>query len=228
MNTKTDKKNWGIIFMDRERLEYFDPIQKKSLNFNFTPNLIRDFEVVNRNDLEVQLILFINYYKIQPGQLVIILSSELCFEKDIMEANESQFEMIVNNFLFSLPFEETIHKTYKLARGYKIVAVNKDLLETIKFIFTKIGFKTLAIVPTSIVGISVKNLDIASADYLTAKWDFIKDHTMMVMQEITPGNKTEEKKVFGINRVLIFLIIFIFLLLMLLLMLYQQVGVKLF
>jgi len=50
-------KNFGIILIDRSRMEYFDMNVKKQMVFNFSPNLVRDLEVINRIDLEKQIIL---------------------------------------------------------------------------------------------------------------------------------------------------------------------------
>ncbi|OGG08149.1 hypothetical protein A3D05_05425 [Candidatus Gottesmanbacteria bacterium RIFCSPHIGHO2_02_FULL_40_24] len=215
-------KNFGIILIDRSRMEYFDMNVKKQMVFNFSPNLVRDLEVINRIDLEKQIILFINFYKLNPQSLVIVLSEEVIFEILVDEVSDSQFELTLNNFLYHLPFEETIHKIYRQPKGYRIVAVNKDLIETIRHMFIKMGFYVEAIVPTSIIGINVKTLDLAAANFISAKLNMIKDQTLVTSQIQSKPKNPEEKQVFGIKRVFILLTFFSLLLILLLFMLYRQ------
>src|SRR3989344_1265115 len=113
---ESTKKYSGLILIDRVKLEYYDVAEKKIYVFNFNDKLVMDLEVCNRNELETQMYLFINYYKIHPVPLIILLSSDVCFELPIVETDESKFENIVNKFLFSLPFEESLHKIYKQAK----------------------------------------------------------------------------------------------------------------
>src|SRR3989344_3913772 len=122
---KQEFTNTGLIFIDRIHLEYFDAGHGKVLNFNFPQGLIKDMEIINSHDLEIQLILFINFYKLNPAPLLIILSADICFEVEINEPNYSNFENITNAFLYHLPFEETVHKIYKQTKGFRLIAVNK-------------------------------------------------------------------------------------------------------
>jgi len=215
-------KNLCIVLLTRSRLEIFDIIQKKVFPFNIPPAIFRDLEILNKNELEAQLSLFINFHKIRPGPLLIILASEIYYELEFADTNETAIESKINNFLFYLPFEEDIHKIYKQIKGFYLVAVNKDIVETMKYIFTRLGFYIEGIVPTGITGINVKTIDIPSADYLVAKLREIKNQSIVSVESRFKEKKVEEKRVLGINRVFLLLSVFAVLLIFLLLMLYQQ------
>ena len=183
-----------------------------------------DLEVCNRNELETQMYLFVNYYKIHSVPLIILLSSDVCFELPIVETDESKFENIVNKFLFSLPFEESLHKIYKQAKDHLLVAVNRDLIDIFKYIFNKMGFRLEAVVPSSVIGINVKTIDNAAAEFILAKSNQIKEQSLIAV-EVESGEKTRnEKKVMGVKRVFLLVGIFMVLLFILLLLLYQQVA----
>lgn len=220
------KNNFGIILLERDRLEYFDVSNKKVFVFKFTEKLVSDLEIVNRNDLEIQLILFINYHKIHPCHTITILSANVTSEKDIIEGNDSFIELNVNNFLYFLPFEEVIHKTYKMTKGYRVVAVNFEFFQSFKEIFTKMGFLQYAAIPASIAGINIKNLDEASVNYLMAKLDFIKEQTMVAPEKSPAEKQPEQKEVFGVKRILLLVGVFGLLLLVMLFMLYQQANLN--
>ena len=100
--------------------------------------------------------------------------------------------------------------------------MNKDLIETFKYIFIKQGFAIEAVVPSSIIGIDVKTIDLPSVDFITAKLNQIKGQSMIIPEARIKVQKQEEKKVFGINRVFILLSVFLVLMIILLFVLYQQ------
>lgn len=213
----------SLLLLSRNKLEIINADLKKVYPFNFPTNLIRDMEILNSHDLEIQLILFINFYKLNPTPLLIILSNEICFEMEINEPNDSNFEMITNTFLNHLPFEEAVHKMYKQIKGFRLVAINKEIIENFKYIFTKMGFSIEAVVPASVVGINIKTIDIPSANYIFAKISQIKSLTI-VQAESTPAEKNSEpKKVLGVKRIFLLLSVFLSLLLILLYMFYKLV-----
>lgn len=217
-----NENNLAIALLTRTRLEIFDLEQKKVFPFNLQANLFQDLEVINKNELETQMSLFINFYKIKPVPLLIILSSDICFEQEIADVNDSVIESKVSNFLNYLPFEESEHKIYRLAKGFYISAVNKELIDVFKMIFKKLGFTVGAIVPSSIAGINIKTIDIPAADFILAKLNTIKSQSLVAPEARFHENQTEPKKVMGVNRVFILLGLFLVLLLVLLLVLYQQ------
>ena len=212
----------AIVLLTRNRLEIFDLSQKKVFPFNLPPAIFRDLEIINKNELETQMSLFINFYKIKPVPIVILLANDVCFELEIPETQESAIESKINNFLYYLPFEEPIHKIYKLNRGFYLSAVNREMIDVFKLIFKKLGFYTEAIVPSSIAGINVKTIDAPSADFIMAKLNVIKNQTLVSPEPLYQEKKVEEKKVLGVNRVFILLSVFLVLLIALLLVLYQQ------
>ncbi|OGG03580.1 hypothetical protein A2W14_03315 [Candidatus Gottesmanbacteria bacterium RBG_16_37_8] len=219
---KSNEKKMGIVLLDMDGLDYFDLSQKKVFPFNFSLKLISDLEIINRNELETQMFLFINYYKIQPVPLIILLTADVCFELPITESNETNFENIVNNFLVSIPFEETAHKIYKQPKGYLLVAANKDLIDIFKYIFTKMGFTMEAVVPSSIVGINVKTIDAAAAEFIMAKFNQLKDQSLISAEVRVREKKVEEKNIGGVKRVFLLISLFLILLSFLLYLLYLQ------
>ena len=217
--------NSGILFIDRNHLEYFDFSKPKPLTFNFPPSIIKDMEVLNRHDLETQLILFLNFYKLNPLPLIVVLSTDICFETEINDTVEANFEIKNNSFLELIPFEENIHKIYKLAKGYKLCAVNKELIDTFKTILIKMGFSLATVIPASVSGINIKSIDAPSASYLFAKINQLKIMSIIQAENFSNEKQVEPKKVLGIKRIFLLLSLFLLLLLTLLYLLYQQTMV---
>lgn len=216
------KKNTGIVLIDREKLDFYDVGGEKIYVFNFSKKLIMDMEIIDRRELETQMYLFINYYKIHPVSLVMILSNDLCFSLQLDDSNETNFENEVNKFIFNLPFEEVIHKIYKQTKNHLLIAVNRDLIENFKAMFKKMGFTVQTIVPIAVTGININSIDKAAVEFILAKTNQLKDQSLIALEQEHKEKKTEVKKVKEANRIYILLGIFTLLLLFLLFLLYKQ------
>ena len=57
-------KNKGIIFIQKDKFEYYDEVQSKIFQFVFQPNLIQDLEIVDQDQLLLQIKTFIATNKI--------------------------------------------------------------------------------------------------------------------------------------------------------------------
>ena len=216
-------KNLAVVFFDRDKLVYFNTVNNQIAVYNYPDKLIRFMEIINSKELEMQLKLFINYHKLPPAKLIFILSPQITFEKNFSEEKEVLQQNIIEDVLYHLPFENNVHKIYKLEKGFLISATNNDLLQVFIETFKKSGFKVFAVVPASITGINLTSLDAPSVDFLLAKIDFLKEQTMIAgLAEEAYKPKEPEKKVMGLNRVYLLLGVFILLLSFMLFMLYRQ------
>lgn len=205
---KDKKPSLSIILLERDRLEFFSPSIPDILIFEFKKDLVNDLELLNQSGLELQLKAFINQYKIPQSELAIILSDSICFEKDNSDTDDTKQAAIVQNFLDIVPFENSGHKIFKLKKGYRIVAANKNLYRAINDALGNMGFTVIGVVPSSILGITIQNLDEASARFIAEKANLIKQQTMIAPEQEIIKGPTEEKKVFGVRRIIMLVAIF--------------------
>lgn len=212
----------SIILLDSNKIEYYSPSTNNIVTLEFPSDAISDLEVLKKSDLEMKIVWFINQNKIHPSSLIMVLTESVCFEQDLPDLPFDKQETAFQNFLEYIPFENISHKTYKLQKGYKIVAVNKELYESVKDSFIKMGFTITAIVPTSIMGMNIKSLDAAAGKYILEKSEYAKQHTLVIPEQPTPADQGKQIKVFGVKRIIILFVIFTVLLLTLLLLLYRQ------
>lgn len=216
------KKILGVIFLDRSYLAYFASNLPNIARFDLPPNIVRDLEILNKTELEIQLHLFVKQIKINPGFLLIVLSDNTCFAKDFTEISAVQQDLLCQNFLNNIPFENISSKLYKIDRGFRIIATNKDLYENISEIFVKLGFVTLGVAPVFSLGLTITNFDLAAAKFILDKHDLVKQQSFQLPQQFIHQSHLPEKKVFGVRRVLILLFLFSILLSVLLYVIYKQ------
>src|SRR3989304_4816637 len=132
-------QNLAVVFLDRDKLVYFNSVNNQIAVYNYPDKLIRFMEIINSKELEMQLKLFINYHKLPPAKLIFILSPQITFEKNFSEEKEVLQQNIIEDFLYHLPFENNVHKIYKLEKGFLISATNNDLLQVFIETFKKPG-----------------------------------------------------------------------------------------
>jgi len=216
-------QNLAVVFLDRDKLVYFNSVNNQIAVYNYPDKLVRFMEIVNSKELEMQLKLFINYHKLPPARLIFILSPQITFEKNFSEEKEDLQKNIIEDFLYHLPFENNVHKIYKLEKGFLLSAANIDFLQVFMEIFKNCGFTVFTVIPSSVTGMNLTTLDAPSVGFLLAKTDYLKEQTMIAgLAEEAHKPKEPEKKVMGLNRVYLLLGVFVLLFSFLLFMLYRQ------
>src|SRR3989338_10190445 len=189
-------KNLAVVFFDRDKLVYFNTVNNQIAVYNYPDKLIRFMEIINSKELEMQLKLFINYHKLPPAKIIIILSPQITFEKNFSEEKDTLQQNLIEDFLYHLPFENNVHKIYKLEKGFLLSATNNDFLQVFIETFKNCGFTVFAVIPSSVTGINLTTLDAPSVGFILAKIDYLKEQTMIAsLEEVAHQAKEPEKKV---------------------------------
>lgn len=136
-----------ILFLDRNRFDYFDGTTGQIITMPFPETIISSLDVLSVEGFEQQIKLFIEQNKLLPTNIVVILSSNVLFEKDIVDVPVDQQTAEVEKFLDIVPFDNLATKLIPLQKGVRISAVNKDLCDSLATGFEKCGFKIESIIP---------------------------------------------------------------------------------
>jgi hypothetical protein len=134
-----------IVDVTRDRLALASKVNAEPLVFKFTPEMISDLEVVNKEELRIKLHDFIVENKIKPAPLIIILEESVFFAKDYPGAEPSMDE--VQSFIDTVPFAGVSSKVFKMNNGHKLVVINRDLYQSLQQVFEKLQFPLLSVVP---------------------------------------------------------------------------------
>ncbi len=173
-----NKKTSAIILIERTKLTYYGINQGSAFVFPFAPEVVRDLDIVNKSQFDTALKTFIQTQKLTPANIVILMADEVLFETDIITAPQippvqasgkstqpvsqapklpdsplpeiSQEEKI-KAFIESVPFENSMVKTYVITKGIKVAVVNRDMYESVKKSFSSIGSTVEAVVPVFLV-----------------------------------------------------------------------------
>lgn len=176
-----------IIFIDRFGFAVYQDLLTNIPKFSFTPDLVSNLDVVNKAQFLNLIITFIQINKMVPSSILIILSDNIIYIKDLVNSvpkaalppgvksdagSEKYKDEDVQAFLEDVPFEDVMAKVLKMTNGARVVAVNKDLVISIVEAFRSKGFTVEGVVPAFIysqranfaTGLTMENVKIVLED----------------------------------------------------------------
>lgn len=160
----------GIIFLQRDKLQIYSPFLPNVLEFRFVPELIRDFDLINRELLENLIKVFLVNNKLPASNMVMVIADDASYVKDFMlpaqVANAQQVPTLqlsptpapssatlddlqnqAKQYLEYVPFENVTSKIFTLTNGVRAYATNQDIFEGIREVLEKQGFVIDAVIP---------------------------------------------------------------------------------
>lgn len=192
---KKKNKQKGVIFLDKTLLYVYIDKMSAPVGFKLPQDIVSNLDVLDRKKLSNELVTFIEEKKLEPAQLVIVLSSSVYFEKDLSAIPELEQKAQTESFLSNVPFENVSSKKFKTDKGEKIVAANSDLYTYIKGAFEDQGFQVEAVVPDfASTGNKtvIKLFDSDIAESILKKFDSLKDEGIDYFQSFEKKEGEEE------------------------------------
>ncbi len=140
----------GVMYLERQRLLFANGVA--TMQLDFTPEMIRDLDVVDQELLTKTLLDFIEKNKVPPGNFVMILPQSVLFVNETPETDPVKVEAQMNEFMSFVPFDETLSKQYQTKNGLRMVAANGGFIDAIRDTFAVRGIGCGGVVPASIFG----------------------------------------------------------------------------
>lgn len=191
-----------ILFIDRSGFSVFQDTLTNIPKFNFTPDLVANLDVVNKEQFSNLIATFIQINKIVPSSFAVILSDTVIYVKDLVRSQsnpEQDQKDEVQNFLENVPFEEVLAKVIKTEQKNTLAVVNKDLVMTIADVFVNNGSVIEAVVPGFLfqpkanftLGLTQENIQAVLAGS-----EILREGNLLTDQQkvVSPQNLDREKK----------------------------------
>src|SRR3989337_2075433 len=142
----------GVLFLKRNGFDFYEDKMENILSFPFSEAVVNSLEIINPQEFNNQIKAFVEINKFLPAALMIILSADVLFEKDIQTQDPNIQDLEVQKFLDVIPFETISTKTLPMdGQGVRIIAVIKNLVDAIRVSFEELGFLIEGIVPYEMV-----------------------------------------------------------------------------
>src|SRR3989344_3333597 len=189
------QKNRGIILIHKDKFEYYDESQSKIFQFIFQPTVFQDLELVDSDQLNLQLKTFITSNKLNPAELLFIISDIIIFEKIITLSPTTNKNFEIQKFLDNMPFEHVSYKIISNEKNYRVLAVNKELYSSLQLSFEALGFKANGAIPQSSLGVIYRNSQNLNSDlikYVLTNFEILLKQTF-IQEEVKQIEETAEQ-----------------------------------
>lgn len=160
-----------VVSIDRTQILLCAAHHAKPLQFNLTPDLVQDLEIINRDVFTKNFATFLAAAKLKPGKAIFIFDQTMSFIKDYPGTLPPTPET-TQKFLDTVPLRSVSGKLFKSTGGFKLVVVNRELFEILSKHFSDLGFSDTVLVPSfTLVTLGIKDLSSASCHLLLKKSD---------------------------------------------------------
>lgn len=153
-----DKKSLALFYLEKERAFYYSLNTPHGIALELPKEVVENLELLSDDKLYEAIKAFIQQNKLTASNLVILIGNPYLFEKEIDDKPTATLDLEVQEYLEYIPFEYVASKMVKIDNKWKISAVNKELCEALKSSFEKQKFNVLAVVPLSLVQLTIKEL----------------------------------------------------------------------
>ena len=199
----------GVVYLMKDKLQYFSPYDGKIFEFRFAPEIIRDLDVINGSLLENYIKGFIMNSKIAPANLVFVLAENTYFMKDFSTLSQQKnannertvtrelLQKSAEEFVEHVPFDNVVSKMLPLKDGLRVCATNKDFYESIAIAFEHNGFTLESVLPGVVLGNGLNLrpvLDQVMASMILQKVNAFKEYNLLGQQVFQPQVKQETEE----------------------------------
>lgn len=200
----------GVIYLMKDKFQFYSPYDGKIFEFRFVSELIRDLDVINSGLLENYIKAFITSSRTRPSNLVFVLAENAYFSKDFFvtssqqkvgtqpEVTKDMLQKQADEFIEHVPFDNVVSKTIPIKDGIKVCATNKDFYETVAIAFEHNGFTVESVVPATVLGngLSLRPvLDQPLANLILQKINGVRQYNLLNQQVFQPPAKQETEEV---------------------------------
>ncbi len=148
-----------LLYVEPARLFFYAGATGAVLQVPIPWEIMHDMEITDKEKLAVLLQTFLKNNSIVPGSVVIGLSPQVTFEGTISPqlTAEQQKEQLAR-FLDTVPFQNVASQLGKLDNANKVIAANKEMIDTLRHIFEKLKFSVSHAIPVSALQVMAPEL----------------------------------------------------------------------
>lgn len=151
------KKN-GVLFVSRQQLYIYIDGLARIVVFSFTPDVVRDLDVINEELLSEKISAFASQQQFPQTSFIVILSNQTLFSQQVTATDVSQKKVDEEKFVNTIPFEIPAVRNITIGSNTYTVVANEQLFAPFNTIFTREGSEFSLVLPEFLFG---KELNLA-------------------------------------------------------------------
>lgn len=187
----------SILFVGRADIYYYGGNIHAPLSFQLPHTIYQDMEIIDIEQFTQFVNTFIQKNKIQSCSMIIFFSSKTCFIKDFQTNLSPQEEEVQKNvFIENIPFDKVVSRLYKLKKDANtLVAVNSELILTLKDIFTKLNFIIEGLIPSFVLfGDQEREFNIDTAQHIVKHFSSLPKMGFSLIKQESIALKEEQEE----------------------------------
>ena len=168
----------SLIYLEKDRVFFSNG--EKVFKLDFTPQVVRDLDILDENTLISLVFQFIDSIKTNPSRFLIVLSESVIFFNDTKEQDLAKIDAEFQSFIDLVPFDKVLSRKYQTADSIRMLATNADLINTISDSFEQRGFVNDGVIPAMMFGqFGVRRgFDVGTANYMLKNQQLARGKTM--------------------------------------------------
>lgn len=147
-------KGAGVLYLLKDRFQLYTNSFPDILEFYFSSDAVSNVNLINKALFIREITAFIDKYTLSPNNLIIIISDEASWSKDLQPTEialtENDALAQIKPFTEKNPYGHAIHKTLTTPNGIKMFATNQDIYLAIKEAFEEKDFSVEYIFPACV------------------------------------------------------------------------------
>lgn len=188
------KRQLAVFYIDANKAYFYGSNTKSVLQVELPPDVIVYMDILNKEKFYQLIQSLVTINKIEPVPLLILFSPYATYEKDLAAKSPEDIATETQQFLSSVPYERVLSKVYKLQDKSKVVALNQDLYEAIKYGFEKLNFQTASIVSLLLLQQVMPELgSTLDLELIAGKFESIKQYSLITAEEINNAAKVSQQ-----------------------------------
>lgn len=143
-----------IIYLKANCFQIYKQDKESGDAFDFPPEVVKNQEIFDTKKLKTLIDEYLNNLPDKKQKALLVLGEDIIYEKKLSVETED-LEHQIEDFFNKVPFDnfKLIKKVIKEGNEVRLIAVNKELFESIGDVFEDKGWTILGVVPISIFGI---------------------------------------------------------------------------
>src|SRR3989344_3375966 len=145
------KKEKIFIFLSTAGLRFYSCRPELNASIHFANGDLKHQEITDIKKYSLGLASIIK--KLPPADLILLIADEFIYNKSLSSTLQAEFFEEKKSFLTMIPFDEAkiVHTHVSTTNGSEVIALNKDLYESILSIAQQENRKIKHIAPMSLV-----------------------------------------------------------------------------
>lgn len=180
----------ALLYLKKDKLELF--VGNKKATLNFPDTLTQNIEILDSAAFAALVSEFLLTLGLKKKKILVVLSEEIFFQTVIPAKEDEQLEVVVSQFISSVPFDPLKIAFKKIRQGdqIRLIAANKDFFRI--FQNNEESGRVYAVVPVSIFKEQLEiedDLDAGLAKKILSKKELIQAGNLLSEEEIVSKSR---------------------------------------